>query len=175
MAVIIDASCIPLVFSKKNSGHEEFAPVLKWIMSQNGVMVYGGSTYEKELSKLSKYLKIIRFLREIDKVIVGNKKKIDQLENEVEKKVSDKDFDDPHLVGIVIDTKCRVICSEDARSVKFVKRADLYPKRVCVPVYYTGSGNSDLLTEKYIDDSLKPLCKINKSTRKAVSKLLSNL
>jgi len=175
MAVIIDANCIPLVFSKKNSGHEEFAPVLKWIMSQNGVMVYGGSTYEKELSKLSKYLKIIRFLREIDKAIVGNKENIDQLESEVEKKVSDKDFDDPHLVGIVIDTKCRVICSEDARSVKFVKRSELYPKGVPAPVYYTGSGNSDLLTDKYIDDSLKPLCKINKSTRKAVSKILSNL
>lgn len=175
MAVIIDANCIPLVFSKKNSKHEEFAPVLKWIMSQNGVMVYGGSTYKKELSRLSKYLKLIRFLREIDKAIVGDKENIDQLESEVEEKVSDDDFDDPHLVAIVIDTKCRVICSEDASSVEFVKKSELYPKGVSVPVYYTGSQNSDLLTEKYIDDSLKPLCKINKSTRKAVSNILSAL
>ena len=56
-----------------------------------------------------------------------------------------------------------VICSLDARSVDFVTMPKLYPKGVKVPRYYTGLQNTDLLSDKYIDDRYKPLSKMSLS------------
>ena len=172
MAVIIDTNCIANVFSSKAEKHDSFKPVLEWILLGKGLMVYGGSKYLSELRKIPKYLPIIRMLKEVGKVVEGDKLKIDETQERILRICDDIDFDDPHLTAIVYITKCRVICSEDSRSIQYVTNRKFYPPGFNIPVYYTSKTNSDLLCDKYVDSTLKPLCKINKKDFERVAKFL---
>ncbi|WP_120489201.1 hypothetical protein [Bergeyella cardium] len=172
MAIIIDTNCFANVFDKKSANHQEYKPVLDWIVSGKGLLVYGGSKYIAELKKSPKYLPIFRLLKEVNKVIIGNTENIDKIQAEIESVWKDENFDDPHLVAIVIDTKCRLICSEDKRSIPFVRNQKLYPKGFQAPSYYTGSRNKDLLCDNYIHDDIKPLHKLKKEGSSKVNKML---
>lgn len=172
MAIIIDANCIASVFSKSNVKHSEFKPVLEWIVCGKGLMIIGGTKYLSELRKLNKYLTIIRYLKEVGKVYNGDTKKIDDYQLTVENLRDSKDFDDPHLPAMIVNTKCRIICSEDTRSIEHVTDSKYYPKGITKPVYYTSSRNKNLLCDHYVDDSLKPLCRINKKNADRLMSLL---
>lgn len=172
MAIIIDANCVANVFSKSSAKHSDFKPVLEWILLGKGIMIFGGSQYRKEMAKTSKYLQIIRLLKDVGKAIEGCQKDIDEYQKKVEALREDEDFDDPHLPAIVVITKCRLICSEDTRSIPFVTDGKYYPKNFKIPVYYTSAKNQKLLTDKYVDNSLKPLCKLNKMTSERIYKQL---
>lgn len=169
MPVIIDTNCLANVFSKSSSRHPEFKPILDWIVQGKGMLVYGGSTYFKELRKTTKYLRILRLFKEQNKVIIGDKDAIDELEKKNKEIFPDKDFDDPHLPAIAFNTKCMIICSEDIRSIKYIKDSRLYPQGFSVPVFYTGKRNSDLLCDKYVHYCNKPLIKINNETKNALN------
>lgn len=174
MAIIIDTNCFANVFNRKSANHQEYKPVLDWIVNGKGMVVYGGSKYLFELKKVPKYLPIMRLLRDVNKVIVGNSENIDRIQAEIEANRVDEDFDDPHLPAIVIDTKCRLICSDDIRSIPFVRNRNLYPNGIQTPAYYTSSRNKNLLCDSYIHDDLKPLCKLKKEQSILVDRLLGN-
>jgi len=163
MPIIVDTNCLANVFSRNTAKHSEFKPVLNWIIFGKGMLVYGGSKYKAELRIANKYLRIFRLLREVGKAINGNDKNIDQIQDKIESTKDSEKFNDVHLVAISIDTKCRLICSEDIRSIKYVTDRKYFPKGCLQPVFYTSSSNADLLCDKYVDSSLKPLCKIKKS------------
>lgn len=172
MAIIIDANCIANVFSKKSAKHTEFKPVLDWILLGKGLMIYGGTHYKKELKKTAKYLPIIRLLKEVGKAIEGCNANIDEYQQKVEELRDDLDFDDPHLPAIVVVTKCKIICSEDIRSIPHVQNSKYYPNGFTTPVYYTSIKNINLLTDNYVDRSLKPLCKLNRLNSERILNLL---
>ncbi|KAF5038650.1 hypothetical protein DSECCO2_552070 [anaerobic digester metagenome] len=174
MAIIIDTNCFSNVFNRKSANHKEYKPVLDWIVQGKGVIVYGGSKYKNELKKAHKYLHILQLLRDIKKVHIGNSENIDRLQEEIEANRIDDDFDDPHLPAIVIDTKCRLICSEDKRSIPFVRDRNLYPNGFQIPVYYTGLRNKNILCDKYIHNDLKPLCKLRKEQINLVNRLMTD-
>ena len=170
MPIIIDTNCFANVFSKNSAKHEEFAPVLEWVKSGSGKFVYGGTKYMKEIP--AKYLRILRYFNELNKTIKGDTSEIDEIELKNIELINDNDFDDPHIAAIVSVTKCRLICSEDTRSVKFIKNKILYPKHISVPKYYTGLKNKKLLVDKNIDKIHKPVLKLSKKQK---SKLERNI
>jgi hypothetical protein len=172
MAVIIDANCIANVFSKSSVKHPEFKPVFEWIVLGKGIMIVGGTKYQSELIKLKKYFTIIRYLKEVGKVHNGDNQNIDDYQLTVEGLRTTMDFDDPHLPAMIVDTKCRIICSEDTRSIPYVTDSKYYPKGIKTPVYYTSSRNKNLLCDNYVDNSLKPLCRINKKSAERLIKLI---
>jgi len=162
MAIIIDTNCFANVFSKSSDKHLEFKPVLDWVLYGKGFLIYGGTKYKKELQKSYKYLKIIRLLREVGKVHLGNDDNIDRLEKEIEKDNSSKLFNDIHLLAVCIDTKCILVCSEDITSIPFITDPKYFEKGVKKPTFYTSKRNKNILCDKYISDCHKPLSKINK-------------
>jgi len=172
MPIIIDTNCIATLFTKSAVNHKEFEPVLEWILKGKGVMIIGGTKYRQEISKLNKYLTIIRYIKEAGKLYEGNCDAIDKYQSSVEILSDDPDFDDPHLVAMVFVTKCKIICSVDDRSIKHVTDAKYYPTNFRKPVYYKSAKNIDLLCDNYVDDDLKPLIKMNKSKALVIEKLL---
>jgi hypothetical protein len=172
MAIIIDTNCFANVFSPKSTRHPEFKPVLEWILVGKGIMIYGGTKYKDELRRAPKYLPIIRLLKDVGKVFEGCQDTIDELQAKVEEINDDKNFDDPHLPAISVATKCKLICSEDIRSIKYVTNRKYYPKGFSTPSFYTSSKNKSLLTDKNVDKSLKPLCKMNKLDSERIKNIL---
>ena len=162
MPIIVDTNCFANVFCRTSAKHKQFEPVLKWIVGGKGQLVYGGTKYKKELAKATKYLTFFRLLKESGKAISGDDANIDKIEADIEKKKDSDAFNDTHLLAISIDTKCRLICSEDTTSIPFVTDKKYLPKGALRPVYYTSENNAGLLCDKYVHEDLKPLCKINK-------------
>lgn len=175
MAIIIDTNCLSAVFNSTDKEHSEFYPVLDWILYGHGFVVYGGTKYMKELSK-TKYLRIFKLLNDLNKTYRGCDICIDEYEQKYKASISDPDFDDPHLPAIVLDTKCRLICSKDARSIKFVTSKDLYPPKFHTPVYYDGLRCQTLLIDKNIDKRLKGYRHLlNKKEKDALSSFIDGL
>ena len=171
MAIILDTNCFSHVFSPKDSKHAEFRPVLEWVIKDKGFFVYGGSKYKKELGKCTKYLRFFRLLKEVGKVIEFDQEKIDNYQNIVERKEHNPDFDDPHLPARVVVSHCELICSRDGRSIRFVTRKDLYPKRFVLPKYYKGLENKSLLKETSIPNQLHQYKK--KLRKKQVQRIMA--
>ncbi len=170
MCVIIDTNAFASVFGKSVDSIE-FKPLLDWLEDGDGCMVYGGSTYKKELNNASSYYKYIAELkkgnraREIDGSIVDNE------ENQVLLKVTSKSFDDSHLVAIAIVSGCSFICSKDSSANKYLKNKKIYPSKFRVPRIYRGLSNINLLQKNNIQKNCT-YCRIqnNKKRKKAKKK-----
>lgn len=173
MAIILDTNCFSHVFNGKDQKHQEFVPVLDWVVDGEGFFVYGGTKYENELKECRFYHKIFNLLKAMNKVIHFKDKKdrIDTITQNLKDKYGNKDFDDPHLPAIVQVTKCKLICSQDTRSMGYVRDSKMYPKGFEIPHYYTGSKDKDLLIERNIDEDLKKYKKkLKKETKSPIYK-----
>lgn len=154
MSIIIDANCFANVFKETSKNHLQFKPVLDWIDSGKGTIVYGGTKYIEELGR-GKYSRIMNLYKRQNKVQVANKDRVDQEENRIKNLIRDANFNDPHLAAISIVCHCRIICSNDISSINFVCNKTLYPKKFKIPRYYTCAKNADLLCDKNIDKRYK--------------------
>lgn len=173
MAIILDTNCFSHVFCPKDIRHAEFRPVLEWVIKGNGFFVYGGTKYLKELKRTKSFILIFRLLRDLGKAVVIDQEKIDNYQKSVEQKEQDPDFDDPHLPAIVAVSHCKLICSTDCRSIRFVTRKDFYPKGFPLPKYYTGIANKKLLKDTNIPKQLLQFK--NKMGKKKAEKYLAKL
>lgn len=149
MCIIIDTNSLSYVFNKENNRHSEFEPVLNWIMFGKGKIVYGGTTYEKELAKATSFLKLFVELSRNNKVIIVDKKKVDQKEKGLIPHVKNRDFDDPHIVAIVIISGVHLVCTGDKRAIPFITNRIFYTKGK-PPKVYSSSKCKNLLCNKNI-------------------------
>jgi len=171
MCIIVDTNTFGRVFDKKSKEHDEFKPVKDWIVAGNGMLVLGGSTYEKEIFSSEKYLKVINQLLRGAKAKIINKKEVDKHEKAVAKLIPDKDFDDKHIAAIVRACGCKLICTLDTRSIDYLREIKLYGKRDNSPRFYTSIRNQDLLVNANIAECCKPA----KKTTKAQKALIGDL
>jgi len=148
VCIILDVNILPSVFSRDAKNHSEFKPVYDWILGPNGKVVFGGTKYWTELSRMKQYLALFSHLNKKNKVVILIKDVVDDIQEKIDEKIYDLDFDDPHIIAIVIVSKCGIICSDDKKSYKFIKNNDLYPPGVQVPRIYSNVSNKDLLNKK---------------------------
>lgn len=167
MCIIIDTNTLSAVFNPNSQNHNDFEPVLKWIIFGNGKLVYGGSKYTSELRRTNKYLKIFVELSKKRKVIKVDDSHVDSLEVEISNIINDSKFNDPHIPAIVIIAKCRLICSCDSSAYKYFKRKDIYPQGFGVPKIYCKAGNSDLLCNKDIVGSCAQTIRLQRAEAEA--------
>ena len=140
MGVVIDSNSLACVFCKTNSEHQYFIPLLKWIIEDKAKIIIGGSTYISELEKAISIYKLILELNRCGKVFVAPKKDVDAEESRIKSMGYEcHDFDDPHIVALIVVSSCKVLCSNDLRSFPFVQMRCFYPKGKCRPKIYTSA------------------------------------
>jgi len=150
MCIVIDSCTIASVFNSTDICHDEFKPVLDWISFGAGKMIFGGSKYKQELNKLPCYIKIIKELEKAGRCIIIDEKRVDDIQNDIEKKYSHRNFDDTHIVAIIIASRIRLICTNEKRAIPWYKKKELYPQGLKRPKLYTSRRNRTLLKKKYI-------------------------
>jgi len=128
MCVIIDSCCLAMVFDHDNSEHVRFVPVLNWINGK-GCMVYGGTKYLEELRKLPRYLAIVVELRKLRRAIPICTEKVDAIAATLMTEYPDPQFNDPHIVALVIASGCAVVCTNDKKAISYLRRVDVFSKR----------------------------------------------
>lgn len=149
MCIILDINILSSVFSQAAMKHEEFEPVLKWITEGHGRVVYGGTKYKKELRK-TPYLKIFSLLNIYNRAIPLNDEEVDQEQQYVESLENDPDFDDPHIIAMVRVSGCKLLCSNDTRSIRFIRDKKFYTRPIRPPKFYTKRRNSSILKDENI-------------------------
>ena len=143
--IVIDSNALSRVFNPLNAEHGEYRPVLKCISTGKGIMVYGGSSYVRELGQLSRIQGIVVELWRAGKVVILEPGEVDREETRLRALVKTRRFDDHHIVAIVIVGKCTVICSAEREALGFFTDRSLYPKRFKLPKIYSRSDHIHLL------------------------------
>ena len=75
------------------------------------------------------------------------------------------DFNDPHIAAIIIESGCRLVCTNDLESIPFIKRREFYSGGKKIPLFYTSKRNAKLLSDQYIVGICRPSKPGSKSLR----------
>lgn len=111
-------------------------------------MIYGGSTYLKELGHLKRILRLVAELRRKNRVSVVSTADVDTIEQDIIRKIGGSGHDDVHLVAIVIVSGCRVVVTGDDEAIQLLKRTELYQGRDAkVPKIYQRTEHGHLCCE----------------------------
>ena len=162
MCIVIDTNTLSCVFNTDDANHNDFEPVSKWILEDKGKVVFGGTKYMQELEKAPKYLKLFELFRQVHKVVIISAAEVDKEQKTAEQKIQDKDFDDPHIVGILKASGCKLVCSRDSRSFPYITHKVFFTKRN-KPKIYSTKRNADLLCDNNIAACCKPSSKTTKA------------
>lgn len=138
MCLVIDTCCLAMVFDGRNKKHASFIPVLDWI-NGNGYMIYGGTKYNEELRTAYKYLPFVTELSRKHRTIQVSTKRVDKIAAQLKARIPDPEFNDEHLVALVIASRCCVVCTIDNVAISYLKRTDLFrPTGLGRPRIYKG-------------------------------------
>jgi hypothetical protein len=162
VCIIIDACTFSRVFGARDA---DFSAVEEWLFNGGGKMVLGGTTYTEELSRLGKYLPLIKELSLKKKVVVADKALVDAEEIRVKALEPTADFDDPHIVAIVNVSRCRLVCTLDSRSDRFLRDRRFY-RGATRPSIYRSKAHEHLLS----DSNIVGACAHGRPTRKKRSR-----
>lgn len=174
MCIIIDKNCFGSVFSTESTDYTEFEPIKKWLKTGcNSKIVYGGTTYQEELKRATKYSRIFRLFKDKNRVVELDDELVDRKQEEVKlivdslikQNIISEDntrprYDDPHIVSIAIVSKCKLVCTKDEGLQSFLKMAFLrkngfFPKSDDVPLIYCNISHKKLLNGQHIADICK--------------------
>ena len=150
MCLVIDTCCLGMVFDPNNTNHRKFRPINDWITKGKGQVIYGGGKYKQELRRAKRYFSLLVELRRKGSVIELSDEEVDNVQEEVRGKETDPDFDDPHIIAIVIVSKCQVVCTTDTKLHPFLKKRSLYPKGSSRPKIYSGLHQKTLISDNNI-------------------------
>ncbi len=156
MCVIIDTNVIHLVFDEKSENHDEFKPVFEWIYKGIGKIIIGGNRYKNEIG--TKYLRILVDFGRAGKTISIKDQIVDEQETKITNTLSHPDFDDQHIIALLVLSKCKIICSNDKRAYPFFSHPVFFEKAKNRPKIYKSKRNKNLLTIHNVADICTP-CK----------------
>jgi predicted nucleic acid-binding protein len=159
MCIIVDACTFASVFDVQSADHAHFHPVLEWLVDGKGKLVYGGTRYRDELRRSPRYLHLFVQFKKAGKIVEIEDAQVDAIQQHLEAYVSNPDFDDAHIVGIVTVSGCLLICTNDKRAIPYLKRVDLYPRGTTRPKIYSSRRNKRLLADAHIAEVCKPTIK----------------
>jgi len=125
MCLVIDANCFGSVFNQTSKRHKNFAPVWRWIYEGRGRMIYGGTKYNKELQDC-KMLGVVSELSKKRKTVHIANAIVDSIAAALKAKFPEPEFNDEHIVALVIASRCRVVCTDDKPAMTYLRRMDVF-------------------------------------------------
>jgi predicted nucleic acid-binding protein len=168
MCIVIDTNTWAEIFDASSTNHADFKPVKDWIIEGKGKVVYGGNTYIAEIP--SRFRKLLKILNSAGKTVSIPNEPVNAQEEIAKNKISHPDFDDPHIVALIIVSKCRLISTNEKRAIPYFKDEErlLYPKKILRPKIYHCADNKDLLIDKNIAKICLPCIKSSKTAAKTL-------
>jgi hypothetical protein len=151
MCLVIDTCCLLTVFDAKNKRHAKFAPVMNWLNSK-GRLIYGGTKYNQELGRLSRILSLVVELSKRRKTVRMSNDVVDPIATELKVKFPEPEFNDEHIVALVIASRCCVVCTDDSVAISYLRRVDVFRDyEVKRPSIYRGhKSNKALCCDKHL-------------------------
>ena len=165
MCIVIDTNTLSHVFNKNDERHSEFKPVLDWIMEGQGKVVYGGTKYLAEIGK--KLLPLLVQLKAANKAVRVDDKPIDKKADKLAEMIQHADFDDQHIVALLMTSGCKLVCSLDARAYPYFQHSSFFTGKKKLKIY-SGAKNSGLLCSHNIAKLCMPCERLNRKQKVAL-------
>jgi len=165
MCIIIDTNVISTVIDKTTQNHANFKELHEWIFRGKGKIIYGGTKYLKEVSK---YAVLFTELRKIGKAVYISNGLVDNQEAVVSEQINHPNFDDQHLIALLKVSKCKLICSLDARAYPYFRHALFFQPASNKPRIYSSSRNKSLLCDKNLCELCKPSYATNNKQKEII-------
>ena len=99
---------------------------------------------------MTRYIRIINELDRAGKVVKVSNTLVDRIAAQLKAKIPDAQFNDEHIVAIVIVSRCKIVCSDDKESYPYIRRPDLYPKGMKRPKIYRSQGHGQMCCKSNI-------------------------
>lgn len=125
MCLVIDACMLARVFDATNKEHTPFSPILKWLLS-DGKMIFGGTKYNNELQECHKFVKVVNELVKGGRAIQLSGSKVDSVASQLKARFTNPNFNDEHLVALVVVSRCGVVCTDDDGAITYLGRVDIF-------------------------------------------------
>ena len=170
MCIVIDTNTLTCVFVRSSAKHNEFKPVLDWIEFGRGQIVFGGTKYLQEIK--GRYHGLFVELRRAKKAITVSSDRVDLETDKVGLLVQDSNFNDQHMVALLIVSGCKLICSDDKEAYPFFTHKKFFNRSRDKPKIYRGASNEKLLIDKNIAAICRPASVSTKAQRNWIQRLL---
>jgi hypothetical protein len=162
MCIVIDTNLFSSICNIDSHDHGDFKPVLEWVLNSKAKILYGGSTYESEVKKHSKFRRLLFEFEHKGKAQNIIKEYVNNVEEFLKPKFIRVDFDDHHIIAILLVSGCKLLCSKDSglvdllkssyksQSIKNIKKQFNYINTTVRPKIYKSTKNADLLCDRNI-------------------------
>ena len=167
MCIVIDADVFSSIANEEASTHSEFRPLFEWISFGKGKVVYGGSKYGEEIACNSKFREWLFQLEKKNKTVCIDKGSVDITRGYLQGNVSGSNYNDHHIVAIIIVSGCKLVCSldkglHDLIDICYQQRLRKLVKRNCpcggnlnTPKIYQNNSHRTLLCDRNIANCCK--------------------
>ena len=152
MCIVVDINTFSMVFDQANSKHADFSPVKEWLERRQGLIVFGGTKYLKELQHNRSHLRIINQLRIAGLAVRVNDKIVDEREEAIRQVTTELKCNDQHLIALLGVSGSSILVSLDSESYPFIKDRKLYPVGMRRVRIYSSCRNRRLLRRCSVND-----------------------
>jgi len=148
-------------------------PVLKWIVFGKAKLSLGGKLKE-EYAVMRKYRALFAEFSRFNKIHSFDDEKVNELSDLIKERESDPDFDDSHVLALLIVSKSKLFCTYDSRNFKFIKKIKSYQKTAIRPKILTTNGHrlkTSLINDINLCD-LEDHCELKKEVADYIFELI---
>lgn len=168
MCIVIDSDVFSPLVNPHMRNHREFQPVLEWIVSGKGKIVYGGTTYEQEVSRHRNFREFLVQMEHKGKTVNVHCVDVDCVEISLSQAIQGPGFNNHHIVAIVLVSSCKLVCSNDtglhalistcySRGARaLIKKISPNPGSIQCPKIYKNRRHRALLSDRNIAKCCQP-------------------
>lgn len=144
MCTVIDANTFAYFCNSHSAMYSDFQPVRDWIENSHCKIVYGGTDYQNHLDNDKKFLGYLMEQGRKGKIERLNKDEVDSVRDVLKGNYTRADFDDHHIVAIVLLSRCKLVCSRDSGL------------KSLIDICYSSSGSTIIKSQLRIRNLRKP-------------------
>lgn len=119
MCVVIDADTFSEISDNDN---KDFEPLRKWVSQDRHTVIHGGSKYEEELSKHSKFRRYLKGLASAGSTYKLNDQEVNGTRTFLESNFVSTKYNDHHIAAIIFISGCKVVSSHDQGLHQLIKK-----------------------------------------------------
>ncbi len=170
MSIIIDTCTFSAIVNKDNVQHDDFIPVIKWVIEGKAKIIIGGNIFDREILRVTTFNNFLKLLSSFGKVYREDEKKIEDEITYIEALGLPSDFDDPHIMALFRVTKCKVFCTSDKRTFKYFNDNRIIEKRFKPKIYtnYRHRPNPGILRDEHLCEVCEPHFMLNPSIARRI-------
>ena len=167
MCTVIDADTFSYFYNPDSAKYSDFQPVRDWIENSSCKIVHGGTDYANHLDNNQRFLGYLMEQWHKGKTKELCRAEVDRVTSVIRGNFSGINFNDHHIVAIVLLSRCKLVCSIDnglknlidscySGSGRATIKRQLQIRKFRKPNIYSGGGSAATIRRRTFSDNCGP-------------------